>query len=153
MQGLKKKLDEKKRNWVEEFSNVIYTYRTIPRTLKGETPFRLTYGMDTVIPVKIGSSSYRVSGDIDPRVNNLNTRICLDLLEKRRERALIVSEAQKQRAAGYHNRRVRPRQFKVGDLVLKGQTLGKVAPKWANSDQIRNALIKLLRLQQMAPIE
>ena len=58
-------------------------------------PFRLTYGMDAVIPVEIGSASYRVSEGIDPEVNNLNSRICLDLLEERRERASIVSEAQK----------------------------------------------------------
>ena len=75
----------------------------------GETPFRLTYEMDAVIPIEIGSLSYRVFGDIDPEVNNLNTRICLDLLEERREWASIVSKAQKQRAARYHNKRVRPR--------------------------------------------
>ena len=49
--------------------------------------------MDAVIPIEIGSSSYRVYGDIDPDVNNLNSRICLDLLEERRDRASIVSEA------------------------------------------------------------
>ena len=81
----------------------------MPRTSTGETPFKLTYGMDTIIPVEIGSSSYRVSRDIDPEVNNLNTQICLDLLKERREQASIVSEAQKQRAAGYHNKRVWPR--------------------------------------------
>ena len=85
MQGLKKRLDEKKGNWVEKLNNVIWAYRTTPRTSTGETPFRLTYGMDTVILVEIGSSSYRVSGGIDPEVNNLNTRICLDLLEERWE--------------------------------------------------------------------
>ena len=95
MQGLKKRLDEKKENWVEELNNVIWAYRTTPRTSTGETPFRLTYGMDAVIPVEIGSSSYRVSGGLDLEVNNLNTRICLDLLEERRERASIVSEAQR----------------------------------------------------------
>ena len=73
MQGLKRRLDEKKGNWVEELNNVIWAYRKTPKTSTGETPFRLTYGMDAVIPVKIGSSSYRVSGDIDPKVNNLNT--------------------------------------------------------------------------------
>ena len=56
-------------------------------------PFRLTYGMNAVIPIEIGSSSYRVSEDIDPKVNNLNTQIFLDLLEEIRERASIVSEA------------------------------------------------------------
>ena len=93
MQGLKKRLDERKGNWVEELNNVIWAYQTTPRTSTGETPFRLTYEMDAVIPVEIGSSSYRVSGGIDPEVNNLNTRICLNLLEERRERVSIVSEA------------------------------------------------------------
>ena len=93
MQGLKRRLNEKKRNWVEELNNVIWAYRTTPRILIGEMPFRLIYGIDAVIPIEISSSSYRVSGDIDPEVNNLNTRICLDLLEERRERASIVSEA------------------------------------------------------------
>ena len=95
MQGLKRMLDEKKGSWVEELNNVIWAYRTTPKLSTGETPFRLTYGMDAVIPVEIGSSSYRMSRDIDLEVNSLNTRICLDLLEERRERASIVSEAQK----------------------------------------------------------
>ena len=76
MQGLKKRLDEKKENWVEELNNFIWAYRTTPRTSTGETPFRLTYGMDAVIPVKISSSSYRVSRELDPDINNLNSRIC-----------------------------------------------------------------------------
>ena len=58
MQGLKKRLDKKKKNWVEEFNNVIWAYKTTPRTSMGETPFRLTYGMDAIILVEIGSSSY-----------------------------------------------------------------------------------------------
>ena len=93
MQGLKRRLDEKRKNWVEELNNIIWAYRMTPRASTGETLFRLMYGTDVVIPVEIGSSSYRVSEEIDPEVNNLNTRIYLDLLEERRERASIVSEA------------------------------------------------------------
>ena len=85
MKGLKRRLDEKKKNWVEELNNIIWAYRTSSRTSTGETPFRLIYGMDAVIPVEIGSSSYRVSEDIDLEVNNLNIRIYLDLLEQRRK--------------------------------------------------------------------
>ena len=54
MQGLKRRLDEKKENWVEELNNVIWAYRTTPRTSIGEMSFRLTYGIDAVILVKIG---------------------------------------------------------------------------------------------------
>ena len=85
MQGLKKKLDEKKGNWVEELNNITWAYKTTPRSSTGETPFELTYGMDAVKPIEIGSSSYQVSGELDSDINNLNARICLDLLEERRE--------------------------------------------------------------------
>ena len=85
--------------------------------------------MDAVISVKIGSSSCRVSGEIDPDINNLNSRICLDFLKERREWALIVLEAEKQRVVGYHNKRVQPRQFKVGDLVLRRADIGKGSSK------------------------
>ena len=80
---------------VKELNNVIWAYRTTPKTSTGKIPFRLTYGMDAVILVEIGSSSYRVSGDANLEVNNLNTQICLDLLKERREWASIISEAQK----------------------------------------------------------
>ena len=73
IQDLKKRLEEKKGNWVEELNNVIWAYQTTPRSSTGKTPFRLIYGMDAVILVEIGSSSYRVFGGIDPEVNNLNT--------------------------------------------------------------------------------
>ena len=99
--------------------------------------------------MEIGSSSYRVSGDIDPDINNLNSQIYLDLLEERKERASIVSEAQKQRAAGYHNRRVRPRQFKVGDLVLRradirkdSSGMGKLEPNWEGPYQVTETSTK-----------
>ena len=105
--------------------------------------------MDAVIPIEIGSSSYRVSGSIDPEVNNLNTRICLDLLEERREQASIVSEAQRQKAAGYHNRRVRAKQFKIGDLVLRRADIGKgssgtgkLGPNWEGPYQISEITTK-----------
>lgn len=106
MKGLKKRLDNKKASWVDKLNNVIWVYITTPRSSRRETPFKLTYGMDAVILVEIGPSSYRVLEGINPEVNNLNSQICLDLLEERWEQAAIVSEAQKLKIAGYHNKHV-----------------------------------------------
>ena len=90
-----------------------------------------------------------MSEGIDPEVNNLNSRIYLDLLEERRERAFIVSEAHKQRVASYHNRRVRARQFKVEDLVLRRADIGKsssrtgkLGPNWKETYQISEVTTK-----------
>ena len=144
MQGLKRMLDEKKKN------NIIWAYRTTPRTSTGEMSFRLTYRMDAIIPVEIGSSSYRVSRKLDPDINNLNARICLDLLEEWRERASIVLEAHRQKVAGYHNKHVRPTQFKVKDLVLiradisKGNSrIGMLEPNWEGSYQVIKNLLRV----------
>ena len=52
--GLKKRLDNAKRKWVEELSHVLWTYRTTPRRSKGETPFSMTFGTEAVIPLAIG---------------------------------------------------------------------------------------------------
>ena len=51
---IKAKLDEAKGAWPEELPNVLWAYRTIARTLIGETPFKLTYGTEVVISVELG---------------------------------------------------------------------------------------------------
>ena len=38
MQGLKKKLDEKKGNWVEELNNIIWAYGTTPESQQEKQP-------------------------------------------------------------------------------------------------------------------
>ena len=56
---IKAKLDEAKGAWPEELPNVLWAYRTIARTLIGETPFKLTYGTEVVISVELGIISIR----------------------------------------------------------------------------------------------
>ena len=46
--------------WPDELPSVLWAYYTIARTPTGETPFRLAYGADAVIPVEVGLTSYRV---------------------------------------------------------------------------------------------
>ena len=56
---IKTKLDKAKGAWPEELPNVLWAYRTTARTPMGETPFRLTYGTEAVIPVEVGVASTR----------------------------------------------------------------------------------------------
>ena len=57
--GLKKRLEWAKGNWAEELLNILWAYRTTSRRSTGETPFSMTYGVEAVIPVKIGLSCVR----------------------------------------------------------------------------------------------
>ena len=45
--------------WPEELPRVLWAYQTIARTLTGETPFRLVFGIEAMIPVEVGLSRLR----------------------------------------------------------------------------------------------
>ena len=60
MKIIKIRLEGAKGIWPDELPNVLWAYKTIVRTLIGETPFKLTYGNDAVIPTEVGLTSYRV---------------------------------------------------------------------------------------------
>jgi len=50
---IKTRLEGAKRACPEELQNVLWAYRTTTRVLIGETPFRLTFGTEAVILVKV----------------------------------------------------------------------------------------------------
>ena len=53
----KTRLEGAKGIWPDELPSVLWAYRTTPTR---ETPFRLTYGADAIIPAEVGLTSYRV---------------------------------------------------------------------------------------------
>ena len=54
---IKTKLDDAKGAWPKELPNVLWAYKTTTRTPTGETPFRLTYDTEAVIPIEVGVTS------------------------------------------------------------------------------------------------
>jgi len=119
---LKKKLDKKKWAWVEYVPEVLWSYQTTRRTPTGETPFSHTYGVEAVIPVEVGSPSFRVAY-YDPRLNDEKAKVCLDLLQEKRDDAQVTWAAYHNRTARYFNKRVVPRKFQLGDWVLRKVSL------------------------------
>ncbi|XP_075088250.1 uncharacterized protein LOC142170275 [Nicotiana tabacum] len=86
--NLKKRLEESKGNWPEVLLGVLWAYRTMAKTSTGETPFSLVYGTEALIPVEIGEPSTRFT-QATQESNDEEMRVNLDLLETRREAALI----------------------------------------------------------------
>ena len=60
LKNIKTRLEGAKGIWPEELPSVLWAYRTTVRTPTGETPFRLAYENEAVIPAEIGLTSYRV---------------------------------------------------------------------------------------------
>ncbi|KAK3027684.1 hypothetical protein RJ639_041394 [Escallonia herrerae] len=136
LQGLKKKLDGAKGLWVDELHKILWAYRTTIRNLTGETPFNLAFGTEALIPVEIGLP-YLCLLTYDPNMNDEALRCNLDLLDEQRDRAQLRLAAYQQRVARYHDRRIRPLAFCIGDLVLRRvaasnphDAIGKLSPNW-----------------------
>ncbi|GJV85262.1 reverse transcriptase domain-containing protein [Tanacetum coccineum] len=86
--GIKERLEERSKNWMEELPHVLWAHRTMIKSSNGDTPFSLTYGMKAVIPAEIGMPTLRTA-EVDLIQNNEALEINLDLLEERREEAAI----------------------------------------------------------------
>nr|KYP41879.1 Pol polyprotein [Cajanus cajan] len=54
LRELKKRLGNAKGQWPEELSSILWAYHCTPQSTTQETPYRLTYGADAMIPVKVG---------------------------------------------------------------------------------------------------
>nr|MCH9869276.1 reverse transcriptase-like protein [Serratia marcescens] len=144
LQGLKKKLEAAKGRWAEVLDDVLWAYRTTPREATGESPYFLTFGVEALVPVEVLLASHRVV-NYNEATNDQAQRMELDLLEEEREEAKLRSLSYRLRAARYHNRRVRPRAFQQGDLVLRnveatGKHLGKLDPAWEGPFVIQDVL-------------
>ena len=83
---IKARLDEAKGAWPEELPNVLWAYRTTTRTPTGETPFRLTYGTETVISVEVGITNIK-QDMFHKESNDDQLKIILNYLDEVREKA------------------------------------------------------------------
>nr|GFC90742.1 reverse transcriptase domain-containing protein [Tanacetum cinerariifolium] len=87
-EGIKARLDERSKDWIEELSHVLWAHRTMIKSSNGDTPFTLTYEMKAVIPTEIGMPTIRTA-KADIVQNDEALEINLDLLEERKEQAAI----------------------------------------------------------------
>ncbi|XP_012833163.1 PREDICTED: uncharacterized protein LOC105954039 [Erythranthe guttata] len=143
MEGIKKRLEKAKGSWVEELHSVLWSYRTSPKEATGETPFALVHGTEAVITLEVGMPSSRILS-FHERRNNDEIRGDLDLIIEKREQAAIKMEASKARMKNAYDRKVKTRQFQVGDMVLKQadalKAVGKMGPNWEGPYIVKKAL-------------
>jgi hypothetical protein len=53
LKAIKRKLDRRDKNWVEPLATILWSYHTTVKSSTGETPFKMVYETDTMIPVEI----------------------------------------------------------------------------------------------------
>ena len=104
-----------------------------PNRSIGFTPFFLAYGAEAVLPSDLDHGAPRVKAfDHDRAVEAQQDTV--DLLEEACETTVIHSARYQQTLRRYHERKIRGRILKVGDLVLRrtqsSKEKHKLSPTW-----------------------
>ena len=105
---IKTRLEGAKGVWSDELPGVLWAYRTTVRTPTGETPFKLAYGSEAVIPVEVHMANHRVMMYQD-KDNEEQLRLNLDLIDEVRTDAEERTTRYKNLMARQHDAMVKPR--------------------------------------------
>ena len=126
---LKKRLDDAKGRLVEELPHVLWTYRTTPRPSTRETPFSMTYGVEAVIPLETSFLTLQTS-TFTPSNNDELLGKSLDLIEGKREKAMIQLAYYHQKLKQGYDANVKLRPLAPRDLVLRKVMGNAKNPSW-----------------------
>ncbi|XP_022880883.1 uncharacterized protein K02A2.6-like [Olea europaea var. sylvestris] len=131
LQDLRTRIENARGDWPDELPSILWAYRTSHKTATGETPFMLAFGLEVTIPIEVSLPTLR---RVEPGMEDRTTEH-LDLLEEVREQASLRAASYQNRMAKYFNTKVRSREFKSGDLVLRraeaaGHPPSKLGPVW-----------------------
>ena len=115
------------------------------RTPTGETPFKLAYGSEAIILVKVHMANHRVMTYQD-KDNEEQLRLNLDLIDEVRTDVEHKTAKYKNLMARQYDAMVKSMRFNIGDLVLKKVSLatknpahGKLGPNWERPYRIINS--------------
>ena len=104
-----------------------------PNQSIGFTPFFLAYGAEAVLPSDLDHGAPRVKAFDRDRATEAQ-QDAVDLLEEAHETTVIRSARYQQTLHRYHERKIRGRILKVGDLVLRRtqstKEKHKLSPPW-----------------------
>ena len=141
---IKTRLEGAKGVWPDELPGVLWAYRTTMKTPTGETPFKLAYRSEAVIPAEVHMANHRVMM-YQEKDNAEQLRLNLDLIDEVRMDVEHRTAKYKNFMARQYDAMMKPRRFNIGDLVLKKVSLatkdpsnGKLGPSWEGPYRIIN---------------
>ena len=140
---LAKTIKKNGRDWHEQLPYALWAYRTSERIATGATPYSLVFGDETVIPLEIEIPSLRIAlKDVMKEPQYLEARLNqLEALDEKRINALKQLRTYQQRIKRSYGKKVVPKNFEVGDMVLqenisnstaKDELKGKLEPNWVS---------------------
>ncbi|XP_070005228.1 uncharacterized protein [Nicotiana sylvestris] len=116
-----RKMVENHKQWHEKLPFALLGYCTTIRISIGATPYMLVYGTEAVIPAEVDISSLRIIQEAKlSDIEWIRSRYeKLALIDGKRINAVCHGQLYQNRMSRAFNKRVKPRQFAPGQLVLK----------------------------------
>ncbi|XP_070032329.1 uncharacterized protein [Nicotiana tomentosiformis] len=116
-----RKIVDNHRQWHKKLPFALLIYRTTMRTSTREMPYMLVYNTKAVIPaeVKIPSLRFIQEAKLDDVEWIRVRKEQLMLIDEKRMDAVCLGQLYQNRMDNAFNKRVKPRQFALGQLVLK----------------------------------
>ncbi|KAF3615407.1 hypothetical protein FXO37_35515 [Capsicum annuum] len=136
------------RQWHKKLLFALLGYRTTIRTSTGKTPYLLVYRTEAVIPAKVEIPSLRVIVEVEIDDDKwVKTRLeHLSLIEEKKLTSVCHGQLYQRRMDRAYNKKVRPRNFEVGQLVLRRilphqvKAKGKFSPNWQGPFVVKKVL-------------
>ena len=136
---IKTRLEGAKGVWPDGLPSVLWAYRTTVKTPTGETPFKLAYGSEAVIPTKVHMANHRVK-KYQAEENEEQLRLNLNLMDEVKVDAEQRTARYKNLMARQYDAMVKLKRFNIGDLIPKRVTLATKNWPMGNWGQIGKTL-------------
>ena len=142
---LEKTVSRSRKDWASKLDDALSAYRTAYKTPLHTTPYNLVYGKSCHLPVELEHKALWALKEMNFDLDKAGAKRFLELqeLEELRLRAYENSSIYKERTKMWHDKKLVPKTYQVGDKVFLFNSRlrlfpGKLRSRWSGPFEVHN---------------